>query len=64
MFPSLSLGWNISEERFWDRLRWMVNSFKLRLSYGTTGNQNFADYSYAPAIYKNYDYAFGTGAKS
>ena len=63
MFPSLSLGWNISEERFWDRLRWMVNSFKLRLSYGTTGNQNFADYSYAPAIYKNYDYAFGTGAK-
>ena len=63
MFPSVSLGWNISEERFWDRFRWFVNSFKLRLSYGTTGNQNFADYSYAPAIYKNYDYTFGTGSQ-
>ena len=26
---------------------------------GTTGNQNFADYSYAAGIDKNYDYSFG-----
>lgn len=56
LFPSLSVGWNISEESFFDRFRWLVNSLKLRFSYGTTGNQNFPDYSYAPAIYKNYDY--------
>ena len=61
LFPSLSVGWNISEESFFDRFRWLVNSLKLRFSYGTTGNQNFPDYSYAPAIYKNYDYTFGTG---
>ncbi len=43
----MSVGWNISEESFFDRFRWLVNSLKLRFSYGTTGNQNFPDYSYA-----------------
>lgn len=41
LFLSLSVGWNISEESFFDRFRWLVNSLKLRFSYGTTGNQNF-----------------------
>ena len=59
MFPSVSAGWNISEEKFWKKYRKAVNSFKLRASLGTTGNQNFADYSYAAGIDKNYDYSFG-----
>lgn len=59
MFPSVSAGWNISEEAFWKPLKKTINSFKFRASYGTTGNQNFADYSFQNGIYKNYDYVFG-----
>src|SRR5690606_13928181 len=38
VFPSLALGWNVSNEAWWpfyDR----VNALKLRLSYGKNGNQ-------------------------
>lgn len=40
LFPSFSLGWNISRENFWESLREKVNTFKLRASYGELGNQN------------------------
>ncbi len=60
LFPSLSGGWNISEEKFFKPLRKTVNSLKLRVSYGTTGNQNFGDYTYAPTVSNRYDYAFGS----
>ena len=43
-FPSLSLGWVISEESFMDRLSWM-NFLKLRLSYGINGNQGIGRYA-------------------
>lgn len=57
-FPSVSAGWNISEENFWKPVKDIVNSFKLRVSYGTTGNQNFGDYTTATTISQKYDYAF------
>lgn len=57
-FPSVSAGWNISEEAFFEPLKNTVNSFKLRGSYGTTGNQNFGDYAYAASISPEHDYAF------
>jgi len=38
-FPSFSLGYRISEESFWEPLSSTVNNFKIRLSYGTLGNQ-------------------------
>ena len=60
MFPSVSAGWNISEERFYKPIRKIINSLKLRASYGTTGNQNFGDYSYAATVSNRYDYAFGS----
>lgn len=59
-FPSASVGWNVSDEPFWANLRDVANSFKLRASYGTTGNQNFADYRFSPTIRLGYDYPFGT----
>lgn len=37
MFPSFSAGWRISEEQFMNRLDF-INDFKLRVSYGLTGN--------------------------
>lgn len=37
-FPSISLGWNISEEKFWTPLKNIVSNLKLRGSYGLVGN--------------------------
>ncbi len=60
VFPSISAGWNISSEPFWEPLKDVANSLKLRLTYGTVGNQNFSDYSYSPTIALENDYVFGT----
>ncbi len=37
-FPSISAGWNISEEPFWESLRDVVSNLKIRASYGLVGN--------------------------
>jgi len=58
-FPSISAGWNISEESFWAPLENVANAFKIRGSYGTTGNQSFLDYSNAATITLARDYVFG-----
>lgn len=60
VFPSLSGGWNISEEKFWQNCRHVVNSFKLRASYGMTGNQSFTSYNYLSTVAQGYDYSFGS----
>jgi TonB-linked SusC/RagA family outer membrane protein len=39
LFPSFSFGWRLSEESFLKEKEWLSN-LKLRLSYGTLGNQN------------------------
>ncbi len=57
-FPSVSAGWNLSEEKFWSPIASKVSNVKIRASYGTTGNQNFSDYAYATSISSDYDYAF------
>lgn len=59
MFPSVSAGWNVSYEEFWKPLEDVISQFKIRGSYGTTGNQNFASYSFASYVHLNYDYSFG-----
>jgi len=45
-FPSFSTGWRLSEEKFWRGLKKNVNEFKLRGSWGETGNQAVDLYSY------------------
>ncbi len=40
VFPSVSGGWRISEERFWDHLKDIAPNVKLRASWGQLGNQN------------------------
>jgi TonB-dependent starch-binding outer membrane protein SusC len=37
LFPSLSLGWRISNENFLKNVTW-INDLKLRVGYGITGN--------------------------
>ncbi len=60
VFPSLSAGWNVSDEGFWAPARNAVSTMKVRASYGTTGNQSFLDYSNAATITLNRDYPFGS----
>ncbi len=45
-FPSFSAGWRISQEDFWGSLGDAINEFKLRGSWGKTGNQAVNLYSY------------------
>ena len=40
LFPSISLGWRISEENFMKDTKDWLSNLKLRLSYGSLGNQN------------------------
>ena len=39
-FPSVSVGWNIAHESFFEPLTRSIDLLKLRASYGTLGNQN------------------------
>ena len=45
MFPSLSAGWRISQEKFMKSIKCLSN-LKLRASWGQLGNQNIDNYPY------------------
>jgi len=45
-FPGVSAGWVVSEENFWKNNVKFVNYFKLRGSWGKTGNDRVADFQY------------------
>lgn len=48
-FPSVALGWRVSEEKFFKPLKPAFSTLKLRVSYGVTGQQDgIANYSYIP----------------
>ena len=52
-FPSISLGWRMSDENFMEKTRTWLDDFKLRAGYGTTGNSNIGAYNWA--------FRYGTG---
>jgi TonB-linked SusC/RagA family outer membrane protein len=58
-YPSLALGWNISNEGFFAPLAKTFSSLKLRGSYGVLGNQEIADYLYNAAVSSNINYVTG-----
>ena len=61
-FPSLSLGWLVSEEPFFESLR-LINRLKLRASYGLTGNFEIPNYaSYGLIGSSNYTLGPGQGS--
>jgi len=55
-FPSISGGWRISEENFFDPLKDIFSDLKIRGSWGSLGNQSLntnlraSDYPYIPVI--------------
>lgn len=42
LFPSVGIGWNVSNEGFFQNNVKFINYFKLRGSYGISGNENIA----------------------
>lgn len=58
-FPSLSVGWRVSDESFMDGTKSWLDDFKLRAGYGTTGNSNIGSYNWATQYRTgtNYHYA-------
>ena len=49
-FPSASAGWKISEEPFFKPLKQWWNMAKVRVSYGSLGNQQVSNYYYWDTI--------------
>jgi TonB-linked SusC/RagA family outer membrane protein len=58
-FPSGSVGWVASKENFWPQNK-VVGFFKLRGSYGVTGNDNIGDFRYVSTISGGRNYTFGS----
>lgn len=58
-FPSAALAWKISSEKFL-KGNPVVNNLKLRLGWGTTGNQNVEDWAYMSML-ANYTTNWGVG---
>ncbi|MGF1636578.1 MAG: SusC/RagA family TonB-linked outer membrane protein, partial [Cyclobacteriaceae bacterium] len=56
-FPSASAAWRLSEENFWGSISNVVSDFKLRYSYGITGNQEIGNYTHIPRLVVNNNYA-------
>lgn len=44
--PSVSLGWTVSREKFFEPLKDVISFLKLRGSYGSLGNQDVGAYAY------------------
>lgn len=59
-FPSVALGWNISNEKFFESLTNTFSTLKLRASYGVLGNQEIGDYQYSAAVASNINSVVGT----
>lgn len=45
-FPSVSAGWRIAKESFWNVPTSIISDFKLRASYGSLGNGNISSYAF------------------
>lgn len=59
-FPSVSVGWNVSEEKFMKSLDWL-DQLKVRAGYGVLGNQEIANYQYVATITTGINYSNGNG---
>ncbi|MDR2765578.1 MAG: TonB-dependent receptor [Tannerella sp.] len=58
-FPSLAAGWRLSEEGFFEAIRPVVSSLKLKASWGVLGNQNISNYPYQSTLTSGLNYSFG-----
>lgn len=60
-FPSVSLGWVLTEEKFMEDINWLSN-LKIRGSYGVSGNNRIGNYLFEDLLIPaNYSLGGGTG---
>ncbi len=60
-FFGLSLGWNISEETFFENANLdFITNFKLRASWGEVGNSRIDSFQFTRTIGSGVNYIFGT----
>lgn len=59
-FPSFSLGWNVTNEPYLQKIRpsWLSN-MKVRFSWGKNGNENIDDFRYIVLTSTGNNYIFG-----
>ncbi|GAB2780169.1 TonB-dependent receptor [Rhabdobacter roseus] len=59
-FPSVSAGWNISNESFYAGLLGTASTMKLRASWGLSGNNNIGNYNHEQVMANPGGVVFGT----
>ena len=57
-FPSVSVGWMLSEEKFISQVRF-IDNLKLRLSYGQSGNDGVGNFQYLSGYTYGHAYLLG-----
>jgi TonB-linked SusC/RagA family outer membrane protein len=65
-FPSVSAGWRISQETFFEPVKDYINDLKLRVSWGKLGNQDALSsyYPTIPVLNLGQDYPFNSKINS
>ncbi len=58
-FPSVSVGWIISEESFWGSKA--LEFLKIRASWGQNGNDRIGNYGFSTVVLSGQNYTFGPG---
>lgn len=61
VFPSFSLGWNLTNEKFMEKRPDWLSSTKFRLSWGKNGNENIGNFRYTVLTAPGNNYIFGNG---
>lgn len=61
-FPSFSVGWNLTNEPFFNKLNadW-ISTAKVRVSWGKNGNSNIGAFKYVALTSSGNNYDFGAG---
>lgn len=58
-FPSFSLGWNPTNEKFLESRPWWWTSTKVRVSWGKNGNESIGDFAYTVLTSGGNNFYFG-----
>jgi len=61
IFPSLSVGWNLTNEAFMENRPEWVSNLKLRGSWGKNGNERIGQFRYTSLMDGGQNYYFGSG---
>lgn len=61
IFPSVSLGWNVTNEGFLDGRPDWFDYLKIRASWGQNGNERIGNFAYTSLMDGNQNYYFGSG---